>query len=491
MRFFSFLSRMPTLRGRFLRLTLIITAVSLLLSMIGTLVILRYGLNKTINSQLDELADGMLAQLSPSVMQTSSSGTLPVLLTLFDDRNLFRVLRVETLEGAVLYASEPHLEIMERFFVKRFEVDEDEDDPDRLLTLWHNGRSWRMGWYNDESVKILLAADLAQIDRSLMRVGWAFLLVLPVAFGTAALASRLLALRATDSISDLARRAGEITVERLNERIEIPAGTREIRDLIDLFNAMVDRLGKSFQMTRRFSADASHELKSPLTVMQGILESHVSGENTSSISTEELDTLLSETHRMRAIIEALLLLSRADEGRLIGQWNRVDLAEVVRDVCDDAGILAQEKGVDLRLDLPDRAVGVSGDEGLLRMAIHNLVSNALRYGDDHGRIWVNVEVDSPKVRVRVGNTGTPIHEHAQEVIFERFSRLDQARQRHSGGLGLGLNLARDIARGHGGDVVLLSSGVLGTVFEMTIDVASGHDTARDNHKTNLNPPKLS
>ncbi|HOO93936.1 MAG TPA: histidine kinase dimerization/phospho-acceptor domain-containing protein, partial [Opitutales bacterium] len=318
--FVSFVSRMPTLRGRFLRLTLIIAAVSLLLSMIGTLVILRYGLNKTINSQLDELADGMLAQLSPSVVQSSSSGTLPVLLTLFDDRNLFRVLRVETLEGAVLYASEAHLEIMDRFFEKRKELDAEDESADRLLTLWHTGRSWRMGWYQDEGVRILLAADLAQIDRSLMRVGWAFLLVLPVAFGTAIVASRLLALRATDSIADLAKRAGEITVERLNERIDIPAGTREIRDLIDLFNAMVDRLGKSFQMTRRFSADASHELKSPLTVMQGILESHISGENPSSISTEEMDALLSETQRMRAIIEALLLLSRADEGRLINHW---------------------------------------------------------------------------------------------------------------------------------------------------------------------------
>lgn len=125
--FVSFVSRMPTLRGRFLRLTLIIAAVSLLLSMIGTLVILRYGLNKTINSQLDELADGMLAQLSPSVVQSSSSGTLPVLLTLFDDRNLFRVLRVETLEGAVLYASEAHLEIMDRFFEKRKELDAEDE----------------------------------------------------------------------------------------------------------------------------------------------------------------------------------------------------------------------------------------------------------------------------------------------------------------------------------------------------------------------------
>lgn len=464
------LSKMPTLRGRFLRLTLIITAFSLLLSMIGTLVILRYGLNKTINSQLDELADGMLAQLSPGVLQSSSSGTLPVLLTLFDERNLFRVLRVETLDGAVLYASEAHIGIMDRFFEKRRELDEEQERPDRLLTLWHNGRSWRMGLYEGKGVRIVLAADLAQIDRSLMRVGWAFLLVLPAAFGAAAIASRLLALRATDSISDLARRAGEITVERLNERIDIPAGTREIRDLIDLFNAMVDRLGKSFQMTRRFSADASHELKSPLTVMQGILESHISGDSSSSITTEEMDALLSETHRMRAIIEALLLLSRADEGRLIGQWSRVDLAAVVGDVCDDARILAEEKGVTFTMDLPEGEVVVHGDEGLLRMAIHNLVSNALRYGNDHGRIHVEVHVNGMKVSLRVGNTGTPIPEGAREVIFERFSRLDEARQRHSGGLGLGLNLARDIARGHGGDVVLVSSGNLETIFEMTIDV---------------------
>lgn|GEM_PF-1868066 len=462
------ISKMPTLRGRFLRLTLIITAISLLLSMIGTLVILRYGLNKTINSQLDELADGMLAQLSLSVVQSSSSGTLPVLLTLFDERNLFRVLRVEALDGAVLYASEAHLEIMDRFFEKRREVDEEEEHPDRLLTLWHTGRSWRMGWYEENGVGILLAADLAQIDRSLMRVGWAFLLVLPVAIGAAALASRLLALRATDSIADLARRAGEITVERLNERIEISAGTREIRDLIELFNAMVDRLGKSFLMTRRFSADASHELKSPLTVMQGILESHISGDNPLNISTEELDTLLSETHRMRTIIEALLLLSRADEGRLIGQWNLVDLTGVVRDVCDDAFFLAKEKGVDLHLDLPSSGVWVSGDEGLLRMAIHNLVSNAIRYGDDHGKIWITVILTGSRVALAVGNTGTPIPDSDRDVIFERFYRLDQARQRHIGGLGLGLNLARDIARGHGGDVVLKSSGLSGTIFEMVI-----------------------
>lgn len=468
--FVSFVSRMPTLRGRFLRLTLIIAAVSLLLSMIGTLVILRYGLNKTINSQLDELADGMLAQLSPSVVQSSSSGTLPVLLTLFDDRNLFRVLRVETLEGAVLYASEAHLEIMDRFFEKRKELDAEDESADRLLTLWHTGRSWRMGWYQDEGVRILLAADLAQIDRSLMRVGWAFLLVLPVAFGTAIVASRLLALRATDSIADLAKRAGEITVERLNERIDIPAGTREIRDLIDLFNAMVDRLGKSFQMTRRFSADASHELKSPLTVMQGILESHISGENPSSISTEEMDALLSETQRMRAIIEALLLLSRADEGRLINHWNEVDLSGVVRDVCDDARVLAEDKGVSLRVSCPSGKVWVSGDEGLLRMAAHNLVSNALRYGDENGEIWVEVGTGESNVILRVGNTGKPIPEEAKEVIFERFSRLDEARQRHSGGLGLGLNLAKDIARSHGGDVGLVSSDDSGTVFEMTIGI---------------------
>ena len=232
---------------------------------------------------------------------------------------------------------------------------------------------------------------------------------------------------------------------------------------------MMDRLEESFRQIKRFSADASHELKTPLAVMQGKIEAALQNENQSRESNLVLVDLLERVGQLRSIIESLLMLSRSDAGGFVMETSELDISEIMSEITEDAVIIASEQGIELDADNGRSGMMVEGDERLLRLAISNLLTNATKYNlDEKGKITCNLSQSDFGFDILIQNTGPEIHIEDKEKIFERFYRVDPARGSTKPGFGLGLSLARVITLAHGGDLILKSSEGGLNSFLMTI-----------------------
>ena len=232
---------------------------------------------------------------------------------------------------------------------------------------------------------------------------------------------------------------------------------------------MLDRLEKGFHQARRFSADASHELKTPLALLQAELEQALHSAPSGSPQQQTFSSLLDEIHRLKAILEKLLLLSLADSGRLVLQREPTDLGRIVSNIAEDCAALAPQ--VELEHDVPS-GVLVQADAVLLEQALQNLTGNALNYNRPGGCIRVSLATAAGVATITVGNTGPGIPVVDRSRVFERFYRGDPARTRdRAAGVGLGLSLSREILRAHDGDLTLARTEDDWTEFVATLPLA--------------------
>lgn len=474
--------RPSRLRTRFLRLSAIATSLTVVVFMAGTLIHLRYGMEQTIDQQLETLGPDILAQINRQDTRLEPE-ELPIFLTLFDENNMIRLLRLETISGAPLYSNRQYDELLEEDQVKRARDLAVGRDADALQTRWFEGRSWRIAEYEDRRHRLILAADLAQLDQSLWQVLIAFVFALPIAVAGAAIASVILAKQASDPIERLTARARTITASRLDARLDLGPAPLEVKALGEIFDRMMDRLQRSFEQARRFSADASHELKSPLTVMQGVLENRLSEDADAGISRDEAVQLLEETLRMRAIVEGLLVLAKADEGSLLRKREAVDIGNMLEELAEDSAVMAEARGVHFHRDsrtLPP----IQGDALLLRLALHNLLSNAVKYCPTGGRVQLRTMHERAQLIFEVSNSCIPLPEEIRDRIFDRFFRLDHTRSRSGSGIGLGLNIAREIARAHGGEITLEPKSEDEATFRMVLPlrIEAGEDLIKSVRK---------
>ncbi len=237
----------------------------------------------------------------------------------------------------------------------------------------------------------------------------------------------------------------------------------------DRAEAALELTQAELQRAARFSADASHQLKTPLAVLRAGLDELLARTDLTEPVREELATLVHQTHRLTGMIEDLLLLSRVDEGRLKIDFAEVDLSHLVASWLDDLSFLPNELRISITTDLP-AAVAIAGERRYVSMVLQNLFENARKYNRPDGRIHVAIEVSESVARLTVGNTGRVIPVSSQPHIFHRFHR--GAASEDVPGHGLGLNLARELARLHGGDVRLLRSSGDWTEFEVIFRLAT-------------------
>ena len=219
---------------------------------------------------------------------------------------------------------------------------------------------------------------------------------------------------------------------------------------------------EELQRTARFSADASHQLKTPVTVLRAGLDELLAREDLSTSVRDELSLLVHQTYRITSIIEDLLLLSRLDSGRLQPELAPVDLTRVVDTCVDDLHLLNDSMDLEVELDVP-AGLQISGERRYTMLIVQNLVENAHKYNLPHGRIRIAAREEEGMVMLTVGNNAHPIPPESQEHIFERFHRA--AVGENVPGHGLGLNVARELARLHGGDLRLVRSDGDWTEFE--------------------------
>jgi two-component system OmpR family sensor kinase len=264
----------------------------------------------------------------------------------------------------------------------------------------------------------------------------------------------------------------------LHRRLPVESTGDELDRLAMTLNAMIGRLETSFSGLRRFTADASHELKTPLTVLRADVERAMHATTSPTEQLVALEEALQETTRMADLVDSLLTLARADEGRFEIHREPVQLEPLVREVFETAVILGEDAGLDVRLPVVEDAI-VMGDRVRLRQLLLNLVTNAIKYTPKGGTLELALSRRLDGVTISVRDTGIGIAAADLQYVFERFWRADRARSRTAerGGFGLGLAICRWIVQAHGGTINVASRLGRGTTFMVLLPLPDEQELA--------------
>lgn len=279
-----------------------------------------------------------------------------------------------------------------------------------------------------------------------------------------------IAVRSLRPLAAMTAQASAINDRNLEARLEIGRSAGELRELAQAFNALLSRLDHSFNAMRQFTADASHELRTPVTVIQTEAELALSRERSPEEYRQTLAAIHGESRRLARLVGDLLDLARADGGRARLNPRELYLNDVALECCRSLESLAAAAGVRLTCQAETDAP-CTGDEDLLRRLVCSLVDNAVRYTPSGGSVAVSVARDGEALALRVADTGIGIAPEALPRLFERFYRAEAARARHQGGFGLGLAIVKWIAELHQGSVTAESEPGRGSVFTVRLPAA--------------------
>ncbi len=335
-------------------------------------------------------------------------------------------------------------------------------------TLNTPGGAWRAITMANDEVSFSLAMDLAGLRAEIRRFQQALLVAVPLGLLLLAAGGWLIGHAALRPVKRIARTAESVTAHRLHERIPSEKADVEFKRLIVLINGMLERLERSFQQATRFSADAAHELKTPLAILQAQTERCLQRAPDGSPEQREYAEQLDEVQRLKVILRKLLLLSQADAGQLPLSLARINLADLARAAADDVRMLAPDRKTAV---IAPAELVVSADADLLNQAIENLVSNAVKFGEPGGAISIELTARDRQAWLSFTNTGPAIPPQDHDRVFVRFYRADKARNRKIEGSGLGLSLAREIVLAHGGDLVLERSDKTCTRFILSMTLS--------------------
>jgi heavy metal sensor kinase len=305
-----------------------------------------------------------------------------------------------------------------------------------------------------------VVADLAVLRRVL-------LLALPLLIGLAGAGGYWLTSRNLAPLAWMAGQARRITHSNLETRLEIGAAAEELVTLSASFNELLSRLDQSFDHMRRFVADASHELRTPISIIRGEADVALSNDRSAAEYKQTLAVILDESRRLSRLVDDLLNLARADAGRVKLQVQEFYLNDLLAECCRSAQTLASARHIALECRCDDD-VTYRGDEELLRRMVMNLVDNAIRYTPEGGKVNVALEPSADGLAIRISDTGTGIASEAVPHVFERFYRGDKARSRQDGGFGLGLAIVKWVAESHNGAVAVASTPGAGSTFTVTL-----------------------
>src|ERR1041385_5432400 len=318
---------------------------------------------------------------------------------------------------------------------------------------------------------ILAGADTRsaalQVDQLITTIVIAFL----VGIVPAVLVGRWIAGRALEPVDSMITEIREITDGRsLHRRLAIPMEKDELGRLAATLNQMWTRLERSFVALRRFTADASHELKTPLTVVRAGVERAITRPGLPPETLAPLEETLQEVNRMTELLDALLTLARADEGRAELHKVPVDLREIIEEAGETGELLAEHAGVGIDIRLPPKPLVVPVDRSRMRQLALNLIENAVKYTPRGGQVSVELGSSNGRAVFTVADTGIGIAPGALPHVFDRFWRADSARTRTSerAGTGLGLAICKWIAEAHGGTIDVQSRPGRGTTFTVTL-----------------------
>jgi signal transduction histidine kinase len=339
------------------------------------------------------------------------------------------------------------------------------DGVENIHTRKVGGRRVRTGTFHWNQLTLSVGADMKEVDQ----IGWNIILgmfgAIPTVLIVIVIGGRWVAKQALAPVEAITQAASRITVQNLDQRLPVPTTADEIAELITVLNSTLDRLQRSFEQSVRFSAEASHHLKTPISVLRAGIEEILTDPDTPAKQQTRADALLHQIHQLTSIAENLLLLARADAGRLDLHCETFDLSDVLRGMSEDAGVMAEAEGMEVETKLPPELPMVA-DRRAVSLIVQNLLENAIKYNQPDGCICIYATGSNGDAEVTVKNNGEPIPPERAPHIFERFYR-GRADARIPG-QGLGLTIACELAKAHGGSLELVRSDREWTEFRLSL-----------------------
>jgi heavy metal sensor kinase len=309
---------------------------------------------------------------------------------------------------------------------------------------------------------IQLGTQLHYVKRNLSHFRDNILIALPIILVFGTLGGWVLARRSLSPIGYIAVKAQSITSQNLSERLTVRGTGDEMDNLIRTINAMIARLESSFKRMAEFTADASHELKTPLCAMRGEAEVLLLKERKAEEYQEGLAHFIEQFDHLNQMINDLILLSKLDTTEVALKMAPLRLDLLIKDLCNFFQVLAEQKNIALEIGTLEE-VTVIGDKIRLQQLFTNLIDNAIKY-TTQGAIRVTAKKNEDAVAVKVVDTGMGIPEEEREKIFKRFYRMDKSRSRETGGVGLGLSIAEWVVHAHHGRIEVDSEINRGSTF---------------------------
>ena len=330
----------------------------------------------------------------------------------------------------------------------------------------------RPGRVQGQSVIIRVFRDETEMRRSLREIIEVSLLGFPLAGALAAIGGYLVATRSLAPLDAMARQARRITSESLSKRLPNLNPNDELGRLAAVFNETLTRLEASFAELQRFTSDASHELRSPLTALRAVGEVALRDGNDPAMLRETIGSMLEEAQRLTDLVDSLLTLARMDATKADAMREEVNIAALLEEIRDQFEVLAAEKKQTFGVT-SDHNVVVQTDRTLLRLALVNLVHNAIQHSPSSSKVTLAAARRPGGVDISVSDSGHGIAPEYHEKIFEPFFRVDKARSRSGGGgVGLGLAIAKRAIERNGGRIIVESGSNRGSIFRIELPSSS-------------------
>jgi heavy metal sensor kinase len=323
---------------------------------------------------------------------------------------------------------------------------------------------------NKDQYNIIVAFPLHHIAETLSSLAEIFVIIAPVFFLFSIIGGYIISAKSLSRIDYIIKKTEEITTQNLEEKIEGEEFRDEYGRLVKKMNEMILRIKNSIQYMNQFSISASHELKTPLTILRGEIEIALRSPKTPEEYTQILISNYEETLRLISIVDKLFFISKFDHSLIKLNKDKVRLNQFLKDVVSPLKNLGKEKNICLSVNLSSD-VNVEIDSELIRSAITNLIENAVKYGYENHSVIIKTElIQNKKIKISVINKGEGIAPELLPKIFDRFYRIESSRNRGTGGVGLGLSVVKSIINWHNGEVNVVSEPGKETEFYFILNI---------------------
>jgi len=323
-----------------------------------------------------------------------------------------------------------------------------------------------------QSYLIQSAFEMDDFYESLHHFALLLFISIPSLLLCAAAGGYWISTRALAPVDQIAQTARTISAQNLSSRLVVPKTGDELQRLSETLNGMLERLEAAFKKITQFTADASHELRTPVAVMRTRAELSLRKARSAEEYRDVIAEVLTELEKTSGLIEQLMFLARADSGAETLHFTNTNVAEVLREACHQGSALAEAKQIGFQERISGDSMWIQGDATSLRRLFLILIDNAVKYTPANGQVEVSLQRNDGYAVAQVRDTGIGIAEADLPNVFERFYRADKARTRESGGVGLGLSIGRWITEVHAGTIEVHSSPGRGSMFQIRLPITN-------------------